>query len=99
MGNPVSDPLVVRIRIYVAGLVADETTMPLGVGTRDLIGDLATQHAVIARQADQAGKRWLIEFRFPDGDHVRWGNDPDGMVEPIEVVNDRLLDAIMRYHQ
>ena len=37
--------------------------------------------------AASEGLEWMIEFKFPDGDHVRWGTDAGGMVEPLPVAD------------
>jgi hypothetical protein len=74
-----------RIRIYVDGRIVDDTDVVLGVGARDLIGVLGARHGAIAQEAEKSGRRWMIEIVWPDGEHLRWGTDPDPMVLPLEV--------------
>jgi hypothetical protein len=76
---------VVRVRILVEGKTVDDSRVLIGVGARDLIGVLGSRHGDIAAAAERSGKAWLVEIIFPDGDHLRWGTDPDGMVVPLEV--------------
>jgi hypothetical protein len=38
----------------------------------------------------------MVEMVFPDGEHVRWGSDPGGMVEPIWVEGSELPDTVAR---
>lgn len=85
---------IVTVRLYLAGELVDELTFPIGVGTRDLIGDLGASHAERVAAAD--GSPWMVELVFPDGDHVRFGTDHAGMVEPMPVALDRIIEAIER---
>lgn len=75
----------VKFRLYVAGAMVDEVAVILGAGSRELIGAMGQIHGAIVEQAAARGDPWLIEIVFPDGDHVRWGTDADGMVEPLPV--------------
>jgi hypothetical protein len=85
----------VAIRLYIEGHLCDETQAPLGGGdTRALIGQLGLRHAEMVNAAASEGLAWLIEFVFPDGDHVRWGTDSSGMVEPMPI--DDLAAALER---
>jgi arabinogalactan endo-1,4-beta-galactosidase len=73
-----------RVRLYVDGRMVDEATT-LG---EDGLRDIAARHAELAELAEQKGHRYMVEFEFSDGEHVRFGSDRDGMVEPIEVETD-----------
>jgi hypothetical protein len=90
-------PLVVRVRLFIAGAVVDEISFPVGVGTRDLIGELGARHGELV--AAHEGAPYLVEFKFPDGDHVRFGTDAEGMVEPFPVALEHLTDAIARRYR
>lgn len=89
----------VTIRMLVAGVVVDEVAVPLGVGTRDLIGVLGASHGAIAQQAYERGQTWMIEIVWPDGEHLRWGTDPDPMVLPVEVAMERLARLLMERYE
>jgi hypothetical protein len=81
----------IRIRLWVEGVLLDDQRVVLGVGARDLIGELGAVHADACRGA----MAYMVEFVFPDGDHIRWGTDVRGMVTPIPV--DDLAAAIARH--
>jgi hypothetical protein len=84
----------VTIRLYIAGELVDEQAIVAGVGARDLIGELGAIHGRQTAAAVEAGRSYLVEFVFADGEHVRWGTDAAGMVEPIPV--DDLAAALDR---
>jgi hypothetical protein len=75
----------VTIRLYVEGVLVDEQAIVAGVGARALIGELGALHGQAAAAAVDAGRPYLVEFVFADGEHVRWGTDELGMVEPVPV--------------
>jgi hypothetical protein len=85
----------VRFRLYVDGQLVDDVTVPLG-GVRDLIGQLGAEHGEIAAAAQRAGRPYLLEIRFWDGEHARFGTDAAGMVEPFAVGLERLLEILER---
>jgi hypothetical protein len=87
---------MVTICLYINGKQIDRVPVKAGAGARALIGDLGAQHGELAQAADEAGVPWLIEFRFSDGEHVRWGTDSDGMVMPMPVED--LEAALLRLH-
>jgi hypothetical protein len=91
-----SEPLEIRVRLFIAGELADEVTFPIGVGTRDLSGVLGAHHGQMVRDASGPGELlpYMIEIRFPDGDHLRWGTDPAGMVWPIDTALLGLIDKL-----
>ena len=39
---------------------------------------------------------WFIEVSFDDGEHVRFGTDRGGMVLPVEVGRERLVEALAK---
>jgi hypothetical protein len=83
----------VRFRVWVDGELADETTIVLGTHDEH-IEAIAARQAELCNSAEEAGQRYLVEVKFWDGEHVRWGTDTDGMVVPVEVGLMNLLDAI-----
>jgi hypothetical protein len=88
-------PLAVQVRLYVAGVLVDDVPVMVTGHMGPLLGSLGDQHATRCRAASDAGLPWMIELAFPDGDHVRWGTDADGMVQPIEATLDQ-LERVMR---
>lgn len=86
---------IVIMRLYLGGKMADETSVQLGVGAREAIGDVGEYHGEMARCATEEGLPWMVEIVFPDGEHVRWGTDSDGMVEPMPVT--QLAELLKRY--
>lgn len=80
----------VRIRVHVAGVLVDEQTMDADA-PQGVIEELGVAHGCAVQLAEAANAKWLIEFRFWDGEHVRFGTDPAGCVEPIEVSLPRLM--------
>jgi hypothetical protein len=73
------------IRLRVDGVLVDEQPVQLGAGARGLIGVLGADHGARCAAADAAGQPWSIEIEFADGEHVRWGTDGRGMVDPVPV--------------
>jgi hypothetical protein len=88
---------VVTVRLYLAGTLADETSIRIGAGARDAIGDLGAYHGEMARVADEQGVPYMIELVFPDGEHVRWGTDASGMVIPFPIGD--LAAALARLYE
>ena len=86
--------LETRFRVFVAGALVDEVTALIGAG--DLLDMLGERHGLLCAAAD-AGDPWMIEVRFPDGEHVRWGTDSDGMVLPIDVTMGQLEEMLAKY--
>jgi hypothetical protein len=83
-----------RVRLYIAGEVVDDATLVIGSPERvaDVFAVLGERHGQYAAAAADAGASYMVDFEFADGEHVRWGTDPDGMVEPVPV--DDVLAAI-----
>jgi hypothetical protein len=75
------------LRLYIAGRLVDEATV-----LEDGVEEVAARHVEMAEAAEKAGQRFMVEVVFADGEHVRWGTDPGGMVEPTptEDVGDSL---------
>jgi hypothetical protein len=74
----------IRIRVYVDGRIIDDSVLVWGPsGLRDILGDLGQKHGELCRAAETTGRPYMVEFEFWDGEFVRWGTDPAGMVEPI----------------
>lgn len=74
----------IRIRIFVDGRKVDDSLLVLGSnGLSDILGDLGANHGELVRAAEATGRPYLVEFEFWDGEFVRWGTDPNGMVEPV----------------
>jgi hypothetical protein len=84
----------VEVRVYVAGRLLERDEMTIGGGDLEVIGALGHRHAHICRTAESEGLAWLIEVVFDDGEHVRWGTDAAGMVEPVPV--DDIAEALLR---
>lgn len=82
----------VTVRLYLNGEVADERLFPFGAGRNpgEELAEMAKRHGTLCRDTDT----WMIEFVFSDGQHIRWGTDPDGMVMPVPV--DDLFEALAR---
>jgi hypothetical protein len=89
----VSDEQFATFRIFIAGQLVDQTTIS---GLGDDIGGLAVRHGELCEAANRAGRKYLVEVEFGDGEHVRWGTDVDGMVIPMEVGIDDLMRALMK---
>jgi hypothetical protein len=89
-----SEPRRVRVRVHIAGELVDDVAFPIGAGTRDLIGDLGARHGAAAQMATAVGKPYLIDIEFWDGEHVRFGTDPDGMLLPHDVAFGRLFEVL-----
>jgi hypothetical protein len=84
-----------RIRLFVAGSLADETwTDDPREAPR-----IAAVHQRQAGAADRAGKRWLVEVFDPDAPpaeaYLRFGTDSAGMTAPLDVLGTDLLDAVL----
>ena len=75
----------VRVRLFIAGKLCDEVDLELGAGQYEILGEIGTRHANMVSAAVSEGLDYMIEFTFPDGDHVRWGTDAGGMVTPLPV--------------
>lgn len=86
-----ADPTT-TVRLYVAGRMVDEAT----VANDDELTAAGTRQGEACLEAEQRGQRWMVEMVFPDGEHVRWGSDPGGMVEPIWVEGSELPDTVAR---
>lgn len=84
----------VRVRVHVAGELVDDVEFTIGVGTRDLIGDLGARHGAAAQLAELVGKPYLVDIEFWDGEHVRFGTDADGMFWPVSVAFERLPEVL-----
>jgi hypothetical protein len=82
----------VVVRLYLNGELADEQQFPFGAGREpgEELAELAARHGTLCRDVGS----WMIEFAFPDGQHIRWGTDADGMVQPVPV--DDLFLALAR---
>lgn len=84
-----------RVTVWVDGKLVSDDTMTNDV---DQAGKLGRAHLEIAREADEAGKRWLVQIEDPnlpeDRRFVRFGNDTQGMVDPQPV--DDLGGEILR---
>lgn len=89
---------IVRIRILVEGKTVDDSRVMIGVGARDLIGVLGARHGDLAAAADRSGKAWMVEIVWPDGEHLRWGTDPDPMVLPLEMGVRELARRLMELY-
>lgn len=90
--------VVVVARLYLAGMLHDESSIELvAEGDLHVIGEIGARHSQMVTAADSEGIGWMVELIFPDGDHVRWGTDADGMVQPIPV--DDLVAALNRRYE
>lgn len=86
----------VTIRLYLDSVLKDEREFPFG--DREGIAQMAEVHAT-AIAATEDGVPFMIEFIFPDGEHVRWGTDAGGMVDPRSLPIWQLRDALTRLHE
>lgn len=84
----------VTFQLWIGGALADVDTIVLGEHDYTGIEEMASRHAELCQEADASGAMYLIDIGFWDGEHVRWGTDPNGMVIPVEVGLSNLLDAI-----
>ena len=87
----------VRVRLFVEGHLCDEVDLELGGTSDGVLGQLGARHGEMVMAAASEGLAWMVEFRFPDGDHVRWGTDANGMVEPVPI--DDLRAALERRYE
>jgi hypothetical protein len=82
----------VTVRLYLGGQLVDEQEVHVGAdGASDVLAYLGELHGGFV---EAAAVPYMVEFVFPDGQHVRWGTDTDGMVLPIPV--DDLAEALRR---
>jgi hypothetical protein len=81
-----------KFRIWVDGRLVDEGTVM--VGYEEAVDDIGLRQAEIASWAEAHDKSYMVEAEFSDGGQLRWGTDPNGMVEPMAM--DNLADAIRR---
>jgi hypothetical protein len=84
----------VRVRLYVGGEVVDDATLVIGSRERalDAFAVLGERHGKHLGAAVEADATYMVDFEFSDGEHVRWGTDAEGMVEPVPV--DDVMAAI-----
>jgi hypothetical protein len=87
----------VRVRLFISGKLCDEVNLDLGAGQHEILGEVGLRHANMVTAAASEGLEWMTEFLFPDGDHVRWGTDAGGMVQPIPI--DDLAAALRRRYE
>ena len=88
--------LETRIRVFVRGELVDEVTALMSAEV-DVFAEFGERHGDLCAAAAERGWPWLVEIRFPDGEHVRWGTDPAGMVLPIETTIGRLEELLTKY--
>lgn len=86
-----SDEPALRSRIWIDGtLVVDDPVTLKGEGF------VGPEHAEMCADAERQGKKWMVEISDPDGDldglPLRFGSDPEGMVEPIKLDLNTLPD-------
>jgi hypothetical protein len=82
----------VTIRLYLDGQLVDDQTVQVDAeGAGDVLAYIGGLHGAFV---EEAGVPYMVEFVFPDGEHVRWGTDAGGMVLPIPV--DNLAEALRR---
>ena len=62
----------------------------------DMIWRVAEHQAKLVAAIDLAGRVYLVEVEFWDGEHVRWGTDENGMVLSMEVAVEQLEQGIER---
>lgn len=94
-----TDGYPVRFRVWVGGVEADDVTIIMLGPDDSAIAEVASQQADICIQAEANGQRYLVDISFPDGEHVRWGTDFDGMVMPMEVALENLANILARDRQ
>ena len=81
-------------RVYVAGKLVDSDRTDMRHMER--IDGIAARQALLCSAAEDADRPWMVEVEFDDGEHLRWGTDPAGMVVPLEMGLDELHEALMR---
>jgi hypothetical protein len=54
----------------------------------------AERHGEICADADNRGRKYMVEVQWWDGERTRWGTDVDGMTIPVEVGIEQLADEI-----
>jgi hypothetical protein len=60
---------------------------------------ISAHHRMLADAHDALGQSWMVEVVFPDGEHVRFGTEDDGMVDPIPVGSvENLKVALVERH-
>lgn len=90
-------PMRLRIRLYIAGQLADETWIGQHepepgqpYGPRIDGAQLAARHRVLVEDAERADLPWQVEAfdpSAPDGEqYYRFGTDAAGMVTPMAVI-------------
>jgi len=81
-------------RVYVAGEKIDERALDLSADPLAMMRDtsmIGNLQVAICQRAEDQGLTYLVEVEFPDGEHVRWGTDPLGMVMPMATAFETVL--------
>jgi hypothetical protein len=60
------------------------------------VARIATAQVTLCEVIDARGDKYLVDVEFWDGEHVRWGTDENGIVLPIVVGIEGLVDTIDR---
>lgn len=83
-----------RFSVWVNGELAHEQVL----WDLDQLEALSEVQAQLCAEASNAGLAWMVEIRFNDGDHVRFGTDRAGMIEPLDLVNgvDSMMEILHR---
>ena len=69
--------VLVTVRVFVDGVKVEEN--PLLENGAHFIG-------MLHRHPEMFERPHMIEVDFGDGDYLRWGTDPAGMVIPIKIM-------------
>jgi hypothetical protein len=86
----------VAFRLFVYGRMVDQRMILADAGALSAVGDIAIHQGELAAAAEAAGRPYMVEVEFSDGDHVRWGTDVNGMVIPMAVGLDGLMAAMAK---
>lgn len=84
----------VILRLYVGGELVDEERVSELENSIEII---ASRQGELAGQASARGQTYMVEVEFDDGEHVRWGTDPGGMVLPMAMAAEKILEYLTSY--
>lgn len=73
----------VRIKVIDDGRVIREVQLPEGCASEE-VERVSREHSELCKQVAAAGRPWLVELRFFDGDTVIFGsNSPPDQDSPV----------------
>jgi hypothetical protein len=86
---------LVTFSVYVNGKLTDRQVLG-GGDDDDRTARIAAAQGELCAVVESAGGTYLVDICFADGEHVRWGTDRHGMVQPVEVAMEQLGEALER---